>query len=191
MKTKYANVAATLAVIIAASSGAYAVTLAKNSVKTKHLKKAAVTKAKLGKNSVVSSKVKNGSLKPVDFKAGSLPQGAPGTDGIDGIDGDPGLAGLEYVREAFSNLGPGATGTYTVECPTGKFPISGGHQSDQAAYVRSDKAVSSAGSTTDDLDAWQVSLHNVTVNGQSAAGYTYALCAYVEDGFPNPGWAIN
>jgi len=79
MKIRYANVAATLAVVVAASSGAYAITLAKGSVRTKHIKKSAVTKDKLAKNSVVSSKVKNGSLRAADFKAGQLPQGAPGS----------------------------------------------------------------------------------------------------------------
>jgi hypothetical protein len=43
----YANVMATIAVFIALGGGAYAVTAAKNSVKTKSIKNGAVTKAKL------------------------------------------------------------------------------------------------------------------------------------------------
>jgi hypothetical protein len=197
MNIRYANVAATLALVVAASSGAYAVTLAKNSVKTKHIKKSAVTKGKLAKSSVVSSKVKNGSLRASDFKAGQLPQGAPGIDGEDGQDGQDGqdgssgLTGLEYVREAFSGLAPGATGTYTVECPAGKFPIAGGFDIDLPSYMRTSGAVNSGGSTTVDFDSWQVRLQNVAGNGTSAAGYAYALCASVEDGFPNPGWATS
>lgn len=185
MRSRYANVTATLALGVALSSGAYAVTLAKGSVKTRHIKKGAVTSSKLGKNSVVSSKVKNGSLRSVDFKAGQLPQGAEGEQG------DPGLSGLEYVRLAFSGLAPGATGTYTVECPAGKVPISGGHDIDQASYVNKDGPVNREMSTLDDYDAWQVRLQNVTTTGAAASGYAYALCAVVEDGFPNPGWATN
>jgi hypothetical protein len=59
----YANVASTLALVVALSGGAYAVTqLPSKSVGTKELKNQAVT----------SKKVRNGSLKPKDLKPGSV-----------------------------------------------------------------------------------------------------------------------
>jgi hypothetical protein len=57
-----------------------AVTLARNSVGTKQLKK----------NAVISSKVKNRSLLAADFKCGQLPRGAPGAPGAPGTIGPPG-----------------------------------------------------------------------------------------------------
>jgi hypothetical protein len=60
----YANLTATLALVVALSAGAYAAGLAKNSVGTKQLQKGAVT----------SAKVKNGSLKAADLKTGTIPE---------------------------------------------------------------------------------------------------------------------
>jgi hypothetical protein len=70
----YANVMATIAVFVALGGGAYAATLAKNSVGTPQLKS----------NAVISSKVKNRSLLAVDFKAGQLPKGPKGDKGDTG-----------------------------------------------------------------------------------------------------------
>lgn len=204
MKSRYSNIAATVAVVVALSSGAYAVTLGRGAVKTRNIKKGAVTAPKLRKDSVTTAKVKNGSLRAADFKAGRLPrgeqglQGVPGDDGTNGIDGEdgqpgpqgePGLSDLEYVRTAFSNLAAGQTGVYTAVCPSGKVPVSGGFVSDLGVFMRRSGAVNSAGSSVAEMDGWQVSLLNAAGNGASASGYVYALCAVVEGGFPNPGWS--
>jgi hypothetical protein len=79
-----ANAIAYLALFFALSTGgAYAAGhLAKNSVGAKQLKK----------NAVVSSKVKNGSLRAADFGAGQLPAGAKGVPGPVGPQGPPGPA---------------------------------------------------------------------------------------------------
>lgn len=213
MKSRYPSIAATVAVVVALSSGAYAVTLGRGVVKARNIKKGAVTAAKLRKDSVTSGKVQNRSLRAVDFKAGQLPrgeqglQGVPGVDGTDGVDGvdgvdgidgvdgvdgtdgKPGLSELEYVRTAFSNLAAGQTGVFTAVCPSGKVPVSGGFDANLGVFMRNSRPVSSGGSTTVDLDAWSVMIQNASMNGTSASGYVYALCAVVEGGFPNPGWS--
>src|SRR4051794_4883700 len=68
----YANVIATIAVFLALGGGAYAaLKLPKNSVGSKQIRR----------NAVNSAKVKNGSLRKKDFKAGDLPAGQPGAPG--------------------------------------------------------------------------------------------------------------
>ena len=62
----YANAMSTIAVFVALGGGAYAVTVPRNSVGSKQLKRSAVTTAK----------VKNGSLLLGDFKSGQLALGA-------------------------------------------------------------------------------------------------------------------
>lgn len=81
---RYANVTATLALVIALGGTSYAaVKLAPNSVGNLHLKA----------NSVTSGKVLDGSLKARDFKSGQLPAAATGPKGDTGAIGPVGLAG--------------------------------------------------------------------------------------------------
>jgi hypothetical protein len=82
-KLSYANVVATLALFLALGGGAVAaISLPRNSVKSKHIGKGQVKRADIGKNAVVSSKVKPASLLASDFKAGQLPPGPQGEPGI-------------------------------------------------------------------------------------------------------------
>ena len=74
----YSGVAATLALAVAlGTGGAYAAA----KIDGRTIKAGTVRTAQLGKNAVTSPKVKNGSLRAVDFKAGQLPAGAPGPAG--------------------------------------------------------------------------------------------------------------
>lgn len=86
----YSNVMATVAVFLALGGGAYAaIKLPRNSVGAPQLRADAVT----------SKKVKNGSLLPADFAAGTLPKavptfvGVPGAQGAAGPKGDTGAPG--------------------------------------------------------------------------------------------------
>lgn len=88
-----ANVVALMALFVALSGGAYALTIPKNSVGTKQLKKSAVTGSKIKNGAVTSSKVKNGSLLADDFKPGRLPAGPQGPQGPQGPKGDTGARG--------------------------------------------------------------------------------------------------
>jgi Collagen triple helix repeat (20 copies) len=80
------NIVAYLALFVALGGTSYAaVALPTNSVGTKQIRK----------NAVDSTKVKDGSLKAVDFAAGQLPAGAQGPKGEPGAKGDAGAAGLK------------------------------------------------------------------------------------------------
>lgn len=92
----YANVTATLALIIALSGSAYAaVRLPAGAVKTRNL----------AANAVISSKVKNRSLLRKDFKAGQLPRGARGALGPQGPIGPQGLQGLRGEKGSKGDQG--------------------------------------------------------------------------------------
>jgi hypothetical protein len=98
---------------------ALAQVLPPNSVGTAELKNSAVTNAKLGKNVVTSSKVKDRSLLAVDFAAGQLPSGPKGDKGDKG---DPATSlwasinsnGSVRVARGVTSASQIATGAYTV-----------------------------------------------------------------------------
>lgn len=68
----FANVVSLMALFVALSGGAYALTIPKASVGAKQLKKNAVTAPKIKKNAVTSPKVKNSSLTGADVRNDSL-----------------------------------------------------------------------------------------------------------------------
>jgi len=110
--TRYANVASTLALAIALGGTSYAaIKLPANSVGTKQIKAAAVT----------SGKVKNGSLRAVDFKLGAIPRGERGLPGLNGAAGAPGIVGVEGPEGATGAIGPSAT--YERTMPAYYVPI--------------------------------------------------------------------
>src|SRR5688572_13933816 len=93
---------ASLALFVALGGGAYAAAkLPANSVGT----------AQLRDNSVISSKVLDGSLLRRDFRADELPGG--------------GVSGLEVVYSA-SGTGPGVSKDAEAVCPAGKKVTGGG-----------------------------------------------------------------
>src|SRR4051794_38168097 len=117
-----------LALVIAMSGTAYAATaLPRNSVGTKQLKRSAVT----------SSKVKNRSLKAVDFKRGQLPRGGGGRTGPRGPRGLRGLRGLRgrtgaagvvgnlFVARKDVPLADASQAADAVTCPAGQKVIGG------------------------------------------------------------------
>jgi Collagen triple helix repeat (20 copies) len=90
----YANVMATAAVFIALGGSSYAaVTLTKDSVKSRHVKNGAIKRADLGGNAVTGDKVKDHSLSVQDFAPGQMPGGAQGPAGPPGHDGQAGPQG--------------------------------------------------------------------------------------------------
>ncbi len=96
----YANVMASVAVFIAIGGGAYAAGLAKNSIKSRHIKNSTVKAVDLAPSSVTSAKVADGSLLGKDFAAGQLPQGERGPSGPAGPKGPAGATGATGARGA-------------------------------------------------------------------------------------------
>jgi hypothetical protein len=139
------TVIAVIALLVALGGSAYAAgLLPANSVGT----------AQLRADAVVSSKVKNGSLRAVDFKAGQLragprgpagaagatgpagpagpagatgPQGAPGSAGGQGPKGDPGgLASVTYVSALFGPFPANSQYLGEAPCGSGQHAVGGG-----------------------------------------------------------------
>jgi Collagen triple helix repeat (20 copies) len=107
-----AMVIACLALFMAGTGAGVAVikALPKNSVGTAQLKN----------NAVVSSKVKNHSLKAGDFASGQIPKGATGATGTKGATGAPGAKGSTGAPGAKGSTGaPGAKGATGATGPAG------------------------------------------------------------------------
>jgi len=84
-KLSYANVMATVAVFVAlGGTSVAAISLTRNSVRSKHIAKGQVKRSDIGRNAVNSRKVANNSLRLIDFKAGQIPAGPPGAPGTPG-----------------------------------------------------------------------------------------------------------
>lgn len=88
---RYANVTATLSLIVALSGTAYAA----SKIDSQDIANGQVKRADLGKGAVTTGKVRDGSLLKKDFKAGQLPTGRTGPKGAAGAAGAPGPAGAK------------------------------------------------------------------------------------------------
>ena len=113
-KPSPAMVIACMALFVALGGASYAaISIPNNSVGTAQLKA----------NAVISSKVKNHSLKAVDFAQGQLPKGAKGDTGAQGltgtagVKGDTGAAGAQGLTGAKGDIG--ATGAAGAQGASG------------------------------------------------------------------------
>jgi hypothetical protein len=110
-------VVACLALAVSLSGAAYAVSTA--------LPRNSVGPTQLKANAVNSSKVKNRSLRVVDFATGQIPAGPQGPAGPAGPQGPPGTSGAQQIASS----GPSnstSPKTFQVNCPSGKRAIGGG-----------------------------------------------------------------
>lgn len=132
--TRYANVTASLALIVALSGTAYAANsirsgdIKNGQVKAADLATNSVRSSELAKKSVRSSEVKNKSLRAVDFKDGQIPAGPPGTPGQKGDKGARGPSDGFSTRSGTNVLGWVANTDQTVASlalPAGKFVVTG------------------------------------------------------------------
>ena len=104
-RLSYANVMATVAVFIAIGGGAYAATLARDSVGSKQIKAKAVKNAELASGAVTSAKVADESLRSDDFAPG---QGPPGLFAVVNANGS-----LTY-GSGVTGASRSSTGVYAV-----------------------------------------------------------------------------
>jgi hypothetical protein len=96
---RYANVTATMALVVALGGSAYAA----NTVRSKDIKNGEVQRVDLANNAVTSGKVRNGTLLSKDFKRGQIPAGQKGAPGAPGATGPKGDTGPSDVFQAFRN----------------------------------------------------------------------------------------
>lgn len=133
-RVTYANVVATLALFVALGGTSYAAyKLGRNSVRSENIGREQVKAADIAKDAISSPKVKDGSLLPVDFKAGTLPAVGPagpkgdrGAQGERGPQGAVGISGLERIS-ILSGTDSVSPKKLVVECAPGKTAISGGY----------------------------------------------------------------
>lgn len=166
-----AMVVALVALLLALGGTSYATVsavLPKNSVGTAQLKA----------NAVVSAKVKDRSLRAVDFATGQLPagpqgaqgpqgpQGAKGDTGAKGDPGTPGISGLERIESAV--VSGGGSHIATVSCPAGKKALGGGYSTGGAP---SDLRMTTASVLADGV--------TYRADGQSATASSWNLVAHV------------
>ena len=199
---RYADVAATLALVIALGGTSYAaIKLPVNSVGSVQLKSGAVT----------SGKVKDRSLLAKDFKSGQLPRGAAGAKGDPGAPGTPGAAGSpgspgspgqpggigpigptgpegpaqfpELVYEVsgeFTNLGTVATQNRGfVNCDQGMVAVGGG----SFGFGGVGHAVNGSRPLADH-SGWEVWMNNET--GGNQIFHVYAICTRALEVTPRP-----
>jgi hypothetical protein len=132
--TRYANVTATMALIIALGGTSYAaIKLPGNSVGAAQIKTGAVG----------TSEVKNGSLLSGDFKAGQLPAGAKGDTGAAGATGAKGDAGATGAKG--DTGAAGAKGEDGAKGETGMTGPAGSAKA--AAYVVANQIAADPGVT--------------------------------------------
>ncbi len=141
-----ALVVALLALFVALGGTGYAaLTLEKNSVGTKQLRKGSVKTADIAANAVTGAKVRRGSLTASDFNAGSLPEGPRGERGERGPEGPRGAAGSPAFG-AVLGRGVNVLATPSFLAPSGQFAANANENlvssfTPNATMVASDLAV--------------------------------------------------
>lgn len=126
---RYANVTATLALIVALGGTSYAaITLPANSVGSKQIKNRGVARSDIRSDSVTSGKIQDGSLRKQDFKAGQLPGGSTGQAGPAGPGGATGPSGATGPAGA-----PGPAGEAGAPGPKGDAGASDAYEAVRAA----------------------------------------------------------
>jgi hypothetical protein len=119
----YSNVISTIALFLALSGGAYALTLPRNSVRAKQIARNAVGASEIKRSAVRSAEVKNFTLLGNDFKPGEIPAGPAGPAGKDGVNG---AANVAYRSANTAPMAQGQYGKISVGCDSGERLIGGG-----------------------------------------------------------------
>ena len=150
-----AHVIAVIALVVALGGTGYAaLTLPKDSVGAKQIKK----------NAVNSAKVRNGSLRKGDFKKGQLPAGKQGPTGATGPTGPTGAFGAVTTQfKQGAEIPDGMSARVDVYCPAGERGIGGG--------VRGDREDSEATAVTSSRPAIAADNSEPPASGQSFTGW--------------------
>lgn len=138
----YANLMATVAVFIALGGGAYAISVGKNAIKSKHIKDGQVSSADVRDNDLIGTDIDEDTLQLRAGPAGPRgpkgdtgnpgvegaagPEGAQGPQGVQGAQGNPGLSNVEQVQATSTVTGSQSPKSMTVNCPAGKVVVGSG-----------------------------------------------------------------
>lgn len=173
-----ALVVALLALVVATGGTSYAaVTLAKNSVLSKHIKNGQVKTADLKDGAVTGAKVTDGSLAAGDFAAGQLPAGPAGPagpKGDTGAQGIPGPVNTVTVVASSGSIANNSFGAATAQCPAGMEAIGGGPDLQNVLTMY----VTSSAPLVDNTNAYSLS------NGQHGPATAWRAFARNETGSP-------
>jgi len=186
---RYANVTATLALLVAMSGTTYAavavtgrdirngtirgVDIAKGTITSSKLRDRTIKGIDVANNTITSAKIRDASLMIRDFKAGQVPVGPAGPQGVPGIN----AASSVLVREALSPglVAAGDTAAVSVACAAGEKAVSGGTTSPSTVFdVRSSRPVGAAGAGEIPV-GWRVEAVNIA--GAPNTLQVFAICA--------------
>jgi hypothetical protein len=169
-----ALVVASVALLVTLGGTGYATVLQvpRASVGTPQLKNNAVTTGKLAANAVTSTKVRNGSLRRVDFVGGKLPAGPPGPTGPAGPAGPPGLSGVERIEATGAMNSVAFKGAF-LACPGGKRLIGGGARINGGPNI----PVALIQSFPDNDNVWRTSARETATFQGSWSVTVFAICA--------------
>jgi uncharacterized protein YjbI with pentapeptide repeats len=181
---RYANVTATLALVVALGGTSYAaVTITganvrNNTITGADIKNGSIRGADIAGNTITSGKIRNDSLLSRDFKAGQLPAGAAGPAGPAGPSGATNVV----VRFAYTpgDVAAGTRAAVAVACALGERAISGGTTDPSGAFDIWDSAPTGGVGTpgvaaTANPSGWRVEATNVS--GLPNRLSAYVVCA--------------
>jgi hypothetical protein len=133
-RVTYANAMSSLAVFVTLGFGtAYAADkigskdIAKNAVKSKHIKAGNVKKPDLAAGAVNTAKVADGSLLAADFAAGQLPQGPRGEQGPQGPAGPSGATSVTHRTGPLVTVSADKMAEVKATCLPRERATGGGH----------------------------------------------------------------
>jgi len=167
-RPRYADVAATMALVLALGGTSYAVTaLPRNSVGTAQLKPQAVTKAKLAPGILTI-----GPTGPRGLQGPAGASGQPGPQGVAGPAGGPlDPKRVVHVPGPIFGVAPGAQFiNIAAPCPSGGIALAGGYTISGTVHVSSSIA-------SDFQQGWQITVDNPGASTGTAQAFAVCLSA--------------
>lgn len=201
LRSSYANVAATAALVISLSGTAYAATL----ITSADIQDGTIASVDVADGTLNGKDVKDGAVQSVDVTDNTIrladindlteaalkgqkgdtgdpgQQGLPGEPGADGAPGTPGVSGYVDVVSAWVNGVVGDTLTAKAVCPAGKKPVGGGFEAATGSMAFSPAYSHHITYPGDNTEVWEVKGHAV-YNGVPGAAWSlqaWAVCATV------------